>query len=77
MNVPVVQLSLSNSDQMSEFIFNIFMIKHFHSINFVSSSSSIESLKEWFKHRFSSFHIEIHDLEPENPWDEGGFGNPL
>lgn len=53
------------------------MIENFEIIDFIGSNSSIKSHQQWFKLRLSSFNVEIHDLHPENEWDETGFHNPM
>jgi hypothetical protein len=41
------------------------MVKNFEIINFISSNSSVKSDQQRFEKRFSSFQVEVHDLDPE------------
>lgn len=64
-DMPVVHLRSTDSDQFSKFVFNIFMVKNFEIINFISSNSSVKSDQQRFEKGFSSFQVEVHDLDPE------------
>lgn len=53
------------------------MVENFKVIDFVSSNSSIESNQKRLEEGFSSFEVEVHDLDPEEEGHEGTFHDPV
>jgi hypothetical protein len=43
MDVPILKLSLGDSEKIAKFVLDIFMVERFHSEDFVSRCSSVES----------------------------------
>jgi len=68
---------LGHHDQFSHLEFDVFMIENFEVVAFVGSDSSVESGQEGLEQRLSPFQEEVHKLEPEDPREEGGFGDPV
>lgn len=75
--MPEFHLRFTQSNKFSEFIFDIFVIKDFKIIDFVSGDSSVESDQKRFEERFSSFEVDIHDLHPEEEGKERTFHDPM
>lgn len=76
-DVPEFELMLGHHDHFSHLKFDVFMIENFEVVAFVGSDSSVESGQEGLEQRFSPFQEEVHKLEPEDPREEGGFGDPV
>jgi len=74
---PEFELMLGHHDHFSHLKFDVFMIENFEVIAFVGSDSSVESGQKGLEQRFSPFQEEVHKLEPEDPREEGGFGDPV
>jgi len=53
------------------------MVKDFKIIDFIGCNSSVESNQKGFEEGFSSFQIEVHDLNPEKERDERTFHDPV
>lgn len=53
------------------------MIESFHGEDFIGSCSSVESLEQRLEHGVFTFNVDVHQLEPENPRNIGGFHDPV
>jgi len=76
-DIPVFELSLGDSQEISEFILDILMVECFHGEDLISRGSSVESDEKREENMVLTLNVEIHDLEPENPWDIGRFHDPV
>jgi len=76
-DIPVFKLSFSDSQEISEFILNVLMVECFHGEDLISRCSSVESNEQREEDMVLTLNVEIHDLEPENPWDVGRFHDPV
>lgn len=77
MDLPELELVLSDSDVLSEFIFDILVIVGLEHETFIGSSSSVESDQEWLHESLSSFNVEVEVGSVHDDWDQGGLGKPV
>ena len=70
-------MRLRDSDKISNFVFNVFVIIDIKVMAFIGGYFSIESHEKWLEDRFASFEIEVHELHPENEGKHGAFSDPM
>jgi len=76
-DVPVFQLTFSDSQEVSEFILDVLVVESFQGEDLVCRCSSVESHQEREEKMVLTLDIDVHELEPENPWDVRGFHDPV
>lgn len=76
-DLPVLELVLGDSDELSDLKLNVFMVEDLEVVDLVSSNSSVPSDEERLEKRFSGFKVEVVELHPEDEGDQGGLGNPV
>lgn len=76
-DLPELELVLGDSDVLSEFIFDVFVVIGLKHETFVGGSSSVESDQEGLHERLSSFDVEVQVGGVHDDGDQGRFGEPV